>query len=40
MNIYERRNGLLGMELDRYMREHPEAIAEFHWLARGYLQRA
>ncbi|MBS1259685.1 MAG: hypothetical protein MAG551_02760 [Candidatus Scalindua arabica] len=24
MNIYERRNSLLGMELDRYMREHPE----------------
>lgn len=24
MNIYERRNSLLGMELDRYIREHPE----------------
>ncbi len=24
MNIYERRNSLLGMELDRYLREHPE----------------
>lgn len=24
MNIYESRNSLLGMELDRYLREHPE----------------
>ena len=24
MNIYERRNSVLGIELDRYMREHPE----------------
>lgn len=24
MNIYERRNSILGMEFDRYMREHPE----------------
>lgn len=24
MNIYERRNSVLGMEFDRYMREHPE----------------
>lgn len=24
MSIYERRNSLLGMELDRYIREHPE----------------
>lgn len=24
MNIYERRNSLLGMEFDRYVREHPE----------------
>jgi hypothetical protein len=24
MNTYEKRNSLLGMELDRYLREHPE----------------
>lgn len=24
MNIYEKRNSLLGMEFDRYLREHPE----------------
>ncbi len=24
MNIYERRNSVIGMEFDRYMREHPE----------------
>lgn len=24
MNIYESKNSLLGMELDRYLREHPE----------------
>ncbi|MBI5197118.1 MAG: hypothetical protein HZA19_00760 [Nitrospirae bacterium] len=24
MNIFERRNSLLGMEFDRYMKEHPE----------------
>lgn len=24
MNTYERRNSLLGLEFDRYMREHPE----------------
>ena len=24
MNIFERRNNLLGMEFDRYIREHPE----------------
>lgn len=24
MNIYERRNSILGMEFDRYVREHPE----------------
>jgi len=24
MNIYERRNSILGIEFDRYMREHPE----------------
>lgn len=24
MNIYERRNSVLGIEFDRYMREHPE----------------
>lgn len=24
MTIYERRNSVLGMEFDRYMREHPE----------------
>lgn len=24
MNTYEKRNGLLGMEFDRYLREHPE----------------
>ena len=24
MNIFERRNGILGMEFDRYIREHPE----------------
>ncbi len=24
MNIYERRSSLLGIELDRYLREHPE----------------
>ena len=26
MNIFERRNSLLGMEFDRYIREHPEFI--------------
>lgn len=24
MNIFEKRNNLLGMEFDRYIREHPE----------------
>jgi len=24
MNIFERQNGILGMEFDRYMREHPD----------------
>ncbi|MBI4645392.1 MAG: hypothetical protein HY738_02070 [Bacteroidia bacterium] len=24
MNIYEKRNTILGMEFDRYIREHPE----------------
>ena len=24
MNLFERRNSLLGMEFDRYMKEHPE----------------
>lgn len=24
MNIYERRNSIIGMEFDRYIREHPE----------------
>jgi hypothetical protein len=24
MNIHEKRNSLLGMEFDRYLREHPE----------------
>ena len=24
MNIYERRNSVLGIEFDRYMRDHPE----------------
>ncbi len=24
MNTYEKRNSLLGMEFDRYLREHPE----------------
>ena len=24
MNIYERRNSVLGMEFDRYIREHPQ----------------
>jgi len=24
LNTYERRNSLLGLEFDRYMREHPE----------------
>ena len=24
MNIYERRSSVLGIEFDRYMREHPE----------------
>ena len=24
MNIFEKRNSLLGMEFDRYVREHPE----------------
>lgn len=24
MNIYEKRNSILGMEFDRYIREHPE----------------
>ncbi len=26
MNTYEKRNSLLGMEFDRYLREHPEFI--------------
>jgi hypothetical protein len=26
MNTYERRNSLLGMEFDRYLREHPEFL--------------
>ena len=26
MNIHERRNSLLGMEFDRYLREHPEFV--------------
>ena len=26
MNIYEKRNSLLGMEFDRYLREHPEFL--------------
>jgi len=26
MNTYEKRNSLLGMEFDRYLREHPEFL--------------
>ena len=26
MNTFERRNSLLGMEFDRYIREHPEVV--------------
>jgi len=26
MNIYERKNSIIGMEFDRYIREHPEFI--------------
>jgi hypothetical protein len=28
MNTYEKRNSLLGMEFDRYLREHPEFLGK------------